>query len=66
MWSILPSQLQQKRGQITDNEMLKDFLTQAWSEIPETTIQLATSAWIQRLRRCSEVRGANFEHYCYY
>ena len=63
MWSILLSHLQQKRGQITDIEMLKDVLTQAWNEIPETTIQSATSAWMQRLRRCAEVRGAHFEHY---
>ena len=63
MWSNLLCHLQQKPGQIVDIEMLKDVLTQAWSEIPETTIQSATSAWIQRLRRCAEVRGAHFEHY---
>ena len=37
MWSNLLCHLQQKPGQIVDIEMLKDVLTQACSEIPETT-----------------------------
>ena len=63
MWSILLSHLQRQRGQITDIEMLKDVLTEAWNGIPDRTIHSATSAWIQRLKRCVKVSGSHFEHY---